>query len=53
MSGLTDLLVAGRTSNFTRANTGDNSFWVSAKDQLSLSLLALAKVQGRVIGSHD
>jgi len=35
------------------AHTGDNSFWVNAKDQLSLSLLALAKVQGRVIGSHD
>ena len=35
------------------AHTGDNSFWVNAKDQLSLSLLALAKVQGRVIGSHQ
>ena len=35
------------------AHPGDNSFWVNAKDQLSLSLLALAKVQGRVIGSHD
>ena len=35
------------------AHTGDNSFWVNAKDQLSLALLALAKVQGRVIGSHD
>ena len=35
------------------AHTGDNCFWVNAKDQLSLALLALAKVQGRVIGSHD